>query len=203
MPTKPKLGPSYCPDCYLFDGQDVELPAPRAGATYKCPRGHAWDDIGDLQNRQDLARSKRQQLAPKDPEKEAERAANTTTVPLAAQTTGKEIVIAESDKARIVDLLGIDFTDGSSLCGSIRSLKMDIKALEDELRAAKKIPEPGSADALNPNLKVMESGDMPVTIIVPEQYVSPLKDIAEANGSTIPEYMNTIIANGFDGGWFF
>jgi hypothetical protein len=199
--AKIQLGPSYCPDCYLFDGKDVELPAPRTGATYKCPLGHAWDDIGDLQNRQDMARNKREQLAPKEvPEEVA------ATVPLAARASGKEVVISDSDKERIVKLLGSDFTDGSSLFGTIYSMAQDVKSLEDQLAAAKKTPDPAAIAALNPQLKagmdVLESGDLPVTVLVPEAYVIPLRDIAEANGTTIPEYMNAVIANGFSGNWF-
>jgi hypothetical protein len=201
--AKINLGPSYCPDCYLFDGMDVELPAPRAGATYKCGRGHAWMDIGDLQNRQDLARSKRQQLAPKDPA--TEEAAQ--TVPLAASPTGKEVVIREGDHDRIAKLLGGEFSDGASLFGGIYAIVQDLKAVQDELAIARKVPEPGVVDALNPQLRagmeVMASGDLPVTILVPEQFVIPLKDICDANDTSIPDYMNAVIANGFTGNWFF
>lgn len=199
--AKAKLGPSYCPDCYLFDGEDVELPPVRTGAMYKCPRGHSWQDMVDLESRQDMARSKRAQLAPKDPKEAAKEEAG--KIPLAANPSGNEVVISESDRKRIIELVGVDFTDGSTLCGSIRSLTMDIKVLEDELRAAKKVPEKGAAEALNQNMQATEAGDLPVTIIVPEAYIEALKDIAEANGTTIPDYMNAIIANGFSGGWFF
>lgn len=198
---KAKLKPSYCPDCYLFDGEEVELPAVRTGAMYKCPRGHSWEDMVDLDSRQDLARSKRAQLAPKDPKEEEKDTA--AKVPLAANPSGNEVVISESDRKRIVELVGVDFADGSTLCGSIRSLTMDIKVLEDELRSLKKTPEKGSADDLNKDMRATAAGDLPVTVIVPEAYVESLNDIAEANGTTIPDYMNAIIANGFSGGWFF
>jgi hypothetical protein len=194
--NKPLNKPSFCPDCYLFDGQDVELPKPRAGATYKCPRGHQWSDIEDLQNRQDLARNKRSQLAPKEEPEDVK------IVPAEVKRTGTEVVILESDKNRIMDLLKSDFTDGSSLFGSIFSLVQDLKNAEDELKLMKQNVKPGAADALNQDVQLTAGGDLPVTVIVPEQYVVPLKEIAEANDTTVPEYMNAIIANGFDGGWF-
>lgn len=195
----PMKGPSLCPDCYLFDGMDVAMKPTRAGSQHSCERNHTWDDLEVLQNKQDMARHKRSQMAAKQaPELQEE----TRTVPAVVNSTGTELVINQDDRLRISEIVG-DFTDGASLYGSITSLTMDIKNLQEELKMARRAAAPGVTAALNPDMKTIENGDMPITILVPEQYVQGLKDFAESNTVSVPDYMNDIIANGFAGGWFF
>ena len=207
-----KKVPSMCPDCYLVDGMDTPMEV-RPGQTLKCPRGHTWGSGGDSDSpgsasameiydqRQAMARHKRAEMAKQaDP---ASQEPQGPVVPAAVQSnTGAEIIIDKESRSRIASLVG-DFSDGSSLFGTIFSLTQDIKDLQDQLRTAQNsVPAKAIKDA-NPGLQKDSAGDMPVTILVPERHVVPLRDISEAQGCDVPTYVNSIVAGGLDNGWFY
>jgi len=206
MPKPSAPGPTLCPDCFLFQGIDTPIIS-RAGATLRCSAGHTWpgnDVVSDMeifQQRQDLARKKRAAVEAQSNPNAVQEPVETTKIGV-APGLGRQIAINEEDHDRIAKLIG-EFGDGATLYGTIMSLTMDLKGVQDELNKARKAAAPGAAAALNPKLELLATGDLPVTIIVPERYVQPLKDIAEANSCEVPDYMNSVIANGFDGGWFF
>jgi hypothetical protein len=208
MPKPMQHGPTMCPDCFIFQGIDTPIEM-RPGTTLRCSAGHTWqgnDRISDMElfaQRSDLAKRKRAAVERQNnpnPDIEVEPEAKTTIG--APPGAGKQIVIGQDDQERISKLLGSDFGDGASLFGTILSLTMDMKNIQEELRMARSAAVPGAAASLNPSLQVIAGGDMPVTVIVPERHIEALQAISESNNSTIPDYMNAIIANGFDNNWF-
>lgn len=199
-----KPGPSLCPDCYLTQGIDTPLIS-RQGSTIRCEVGHSWpgndqfSDMEILQQRQDMARHKRAQMALKE---NPELAEPVKTVPATVQAAEMDIVVGRENVARITDIIG-EFSDASSLYGGIYSLAQDLKTAKEELNLARKSLSPAATKELNPTMQVLASGDMPITVLVPERYVQPLKDISEANAAEVPDYMQNIITSGFENGWFF
>lgn len=203
MAKPAKLGPSLCPDCYLTQGIDTPLIS-RPGSILRCELGHSWQgndhysDMEILEQRQSMARHKRNELAKQanPPEQEA-------TVSAIVQANDTDIVIGKEDQNRITSIIG-EFSDSSSLFGSIFALQQDLRAAQDELQLARKHAA-SSANKTNgtPEPQMMSSGDMKVVVTVPERFVQGLKDISEANSTTPEAYMDAVIANGFDGGWFF
>lgn len=199
MPKPPKPGPSYCPNCYLFDGVEAPLTA-RVGSNAKCERGHVFDDMEDLERKQDMARHKREQI--KAAENPGQAPAEVGKSAVVDQNTGTEITISQDDRLRLSNLLG-PFTDGSSLYGSVFSLMQDLKNSEEMLKLSQKTQSSGAAQVAAANVGLNSGGELPITILVPERHVQPLKDISEANGTNTPDYMQAAIANGLDSGWFY
>jgi hypothetical protein len=50
--------------------------------------------------------------------------------------------------------------------------------------------------------KMRQGGSMEMTLIVPEQYVGPLESYCQGIGKTVEEFVNEVIQNGFENGWF-
>jgi hypothetical protein len=205
--VKAKIGPSLCPDCYLFDGVDTPLLS-RQGATLRCERGHTWsgnDHFADheiLEQRQSMARHKRSEMAKKENPELQEPQAPVTLGPAPHSDTGTEIIIDKESHGRISSIVG-DFGDAATLYGVIFSMAQDMKTLQDELRIAQKAPSVMAIKDANDGLTPSGGGDLPVTVLIPERHVTPIKDIAEANGCSVPDYVNAIVTNGCDANWFY
>lgn len=211
---------SLCPDCYLVDGMDTPMDV-RPGQALRCSRGHTWGSGGDsdfggaassmeiYDQRQAMARHKRAQMAKQEnPEAAVQEQAQGPVVPAAVQqNTGEELVIDKENRARISALVG-EFNDAATLFGTIFALSQDIRDLQDQLKAAMSAQQ-ASAGAQarpagdDPGMLREHAGDMAVTVLIPERHVVPLKDIAEAQGTDVPSYVNTIISGGLDNSWFY
>jgi hypothetical protein len=47
-----------------------------------------------------------------------------------------------------------------------------------------------------------QGGALELTLLVPEQYVGPLQSYCQGIGKTVEEFINEVVANGFENGWF-
>ena len=205
-----KKSTSMCPDCYLVDGIDTPMDI-RPGKTLQCSKGHTWagnDRVSDMEiydQRQAMARHKRDQIAKSD-DPEADKPTGPLVTAVVASNTGDEIVIDKESRARISSLVG-EFTDGSSLFGSIFSLSQDITNLQDQLAAANnallKAASASGGAKDGSGMAKQSAGDMAVTIVIPEIHVVPLREIAEASGCDIPVLVNSVVSSGLDNGWFY
>jgi hypothetical protein len=185
---------SFCPDCYLATGTDTPLES-RPGSIPRCAAGHVFEDMEIMDHHESMARQKRLAVdKANNPEPEVK-----PTVSAVEKVTGNELTIREQDRKRLASLLG-NFTDGASLFGSVFALSQDLKTLQDEVNALRAKPVP--ADIIQPGVQTA-GGDLPVTILVPEEYIQPLREISEANGTDLVGYMNAVIQNGFASQWFF
>jgi hypothetical protein len=207
-----KPGPALCPDCYLTNGIDTPMII-RAGSALKCQVGHTWGSGGDSDNggsisgmeiydqRQAMARHKRSEMAKKEDPSFNEPAGLTVSA-IVKSNTGDEVIIDQETRGRITALIG-EFGDASTLFGAIYSLVEDIKTLQEELRIAKSAPSSKIVLDANDGMQAAAAGDMAVTVLIPERHVIPLQDIAEAQGTNVPEYVNSIFGSGLDASWFY
>jgi hypothetical protein len=190
-----------CPECYLMGNHEVALES-RPGSNPKCPNGHTWDDMEVLQNRLALARNKRAAAEgkPADPNPEEQK----KKVAAMQKPKGDEVVISADDYQRISAKVG-DFPDGATLFGKIHSLFMDINNLTEELnnlrtKQSQAATAPASSD---PAPVAVAGGDMKLEIVIPEQHVQPIKDMAEATHTSTVRYVNGVIESGLANGWFY
>jgi hypothetical protein len=194
--------PTMCPDCYMFEGVDTPLDPPRAGAQARCPKGHTWDDMENLQNRLTQAKNKRAAVdRQNNPEPEETPEQKKKKIQEMQKPKGNEVVICEDDYKRISDRVG-DFPDGATLYGKIFSIMEDLKNTQALLNDAMKKKSPTS-EAKGSETANQEGGDLELPARIPEKHVEPLKAIAEAAGSTTVAYFNSIVENGLDNGWFY
>ncbi len=225
MPTiKNAPLPSFCPDCYLFDGVDQRINPVRVGAITSCPRGHKWEEMDDFDKRMALATRKRKasetgvldltpeqrQALEKHRREAEERGPNNPTqeeldkpVKPFAAPKGKEIIVYQSDYDRLSNLLG-QFQDSASLFGAVFALQQDLTQAQEtvanmQLEILKKAGAP--ADPQNPNQ--VKNGDQAVVVYIPERHVNAMEQIAEANGVDVETYVRGIVETGCDSGWFF
>lgn len=197
--------PTMCPDCYMFDGIDTPLDPPRAGAQAKCPKGHQWNDSEDLHNRLTQAKNKRAAIdRQNNPEPEETPEQKKKKIEAAQSPKGNEIVICMDDYKRISDRIG-PFPDGATLYGKIFSVLEDLKNAqqllnEERARHAKQSVAPGAVSSHAPGVN---GGDMEIPVRIPENHVEPIKAMAEAASTNTVSYMNSIIENGLNNGWFY
>lgn len=49
---------------------------------------------------------------------------------------------------------------------------------------------------------VHRDGALEMRLLIPEQYVGPLQGYCEGIGKSVEEFVNEVVANGFENGWF-
>lgn len=210
MPAKKPV--EYCPDCFMFDGLDEPLII-RPNAKPSCGRGHRWDNLemDELDQKISLANRKRATIQAQGPAKDPDQAEAQPQTPEPPakppkpipQDKSSKVSISVQDIERLSGLIG-GFSDSGTLFGRVFALKADLdeaRAQIATLQAAKMQVAAGGKELAASQTEA--NGDLIVSVIVPEQHVQPLREIAEANGTSLELYFNAIIENGLSNGWFF
>jgi hypothetical protein len=109
--------------------------------------------------------------------------------------TDVSVSIGRVDKVRLESILG-SFNDSSTLFGSVFAMNEELGQLRDKFNRSIKATPNGSVGEEG-------NGDMAFRAIIPERHVQPIKDLAEGNGLTVEEYMNSRIEEGMDGMWYY
>jgi hypothetical protein len=202
MPAPKKAkSPDMCPNCYLFEQKDEPLIfRPGSDLMHRCGRGHRYEDVDALQNltMQMIRKKEAIEVAANPPAPSTEPAAPLVV----AAPTG--IQISQDDQVRIQSILG-KFTDSSSLFGMLYALNEELKEAKDQIATLKMVQQAAkmSPGASGPTTSMNPDGNMVIQTIIPEQYVQPLIDIAEANAMDVVTYFNSVIDNALPSGWFF
>ena len=61
---------------------------------------------------------------------------------------------------------------------------------------------PSRAEIVPGSGEIQRDGTLAVKLIVPEQYVGPLQSYCEGIGKSVEEFINEVVAGGFENGWF-
>ena len=198
-----------CPTCYLNDEKDVPLQY-NLGSTkpLQCGSGHVFEDREELSTLTHQMIEQKKALAPKAepqppvdeilPPVDEENKIGNSTNPI--QVNIRSMVISAIDMERITGLIGT-FRDSSTLFGTIYALTQELAETKELLKRAmdaKAVSRPSGP----PGTVRAIGGDALIQVIIPERWVGPIKDIAEANGMDSTRYMNARIEDGLDNQWF-
>jgi hypothetical protein len=170
----------------------------RNGVEITCPRGHAFRDLNDFG--QAITKDERKKME-KQMDKNASslfgtRKLDDGMVPAMITTNPEDLSIDEVNKARLETLLG-EFSDVSSLVGLVYSLNEEKKNMEDIIRNAKKA-KVGEEDG-----KVLPSGDLQFSGVIPERHVQPLIDLSHSWNRNVTDYVNERLIELFDNMMFY
>jgi hypothetical protein len=205
-----------CPKCYLQDGIDESL-IYHLGSTQplKCKNEHVFEDREELSVLTKQMLDQKKSLAPKAdtpppildeplPPPDPNNKAGESTLPIGSTGLNidgvKSLTIPPIDMARLASLLGT-FRDSSTLFGSVFAISQelnDTKELLRRLQDAKSVSKIGPGEAPR-----IVGGDIVVQLVIPERHVSPIRDIAQANGMDITRYMNAKVEDGLDNQWYY
>jgi hypothetical protein len=200
-----------CPKCYLEQGQDVPI-VYNLGSTQplQCKSGHVFEDREELSNLTRQMLDQKKALAPKaevpppvleetlPPVDETNKIGQSTN-PLPTDGV-KGMVIPPIDMVRLTSLLGT-FRDSSTLFGTVYALTVELGETKELMRrmndakTVSKVPVAGAPP------KAI-GGDIIIQLVIPERWVGPIGDIAEANGMDITRYMNAKVEDGLDNQWY-
>ena len=198
---------NMCPQCYLKDGRDEPI-VYHLGSTQpmRCNLNHVYEDRLELSILTKQMLDQKRALAPKadppppvveDVDQGPPKIDGDITNPL--PTTGvKGMMLSPMDMVRLTSMVG-NFSDGSSLFGSIFAINQELKDTKELLsraQNAKAVANIGSGP------KVL-GGDVAIQLIIPERHVGPIHDISDANGMDITRYMNAKVEDGLDSMWFY
>jgi hypothetical protein len=191
----PPIG--MCPECAVEDIKTYGVLA-RNGMEINCTRGHSFANMDDFN--EGITKQERKKMK-KDMDKKAadtfgSRKLNENDVPAIVQKNPDDISIDEVNKARLETLVG-EFHDISGLVGLVYSALEDKKNLEEVIRNAKKA-KVGEEDG-----KILVSGDLQISGVIPERHVQPLIDLAHSWNRSATEYVNERMAELFDNMMFY
>lgn len=199
MPKSKKIDP--CPKCYLEDGVESQLLI-KTGMTgpIQCERGHEFLDRGELGDLM-IEASRARLVASKSiqPEEEAEETEHESANSGPMLNQDGKIEIGPIDFARISSIIG-HFTDSSSLYGAIYALSEELSRVKAELETVRKAKV---VQAEKSDFGLQKGGDVLVSVVVPERYVEPITQVAEAAGVDFHTYISDMIAHAMDNGWLF
>jgi hypothetical protein len=68
--------------------------------------------------------------------------------------------------------------------------------------AVEEMPQHSQSQIVPGSTMIRQGGAMEMVLRIPEQYVGSLKSYCDGIGKTVEEYVNEVIANGFENGWF-
>ena len=195
LKNKPRPA-DICPLCYQANLETELQYRPGSKFAYFCERGHEYDDREALSNlmmkiakiRGSTAMAKSEPEPPPEPEPDVPVEAVPHVVP------ENLFVVNEIDQQRLKTVLG-NFTDSSSLFGAVFALNEELKDLKSKVERLD-----GKKDLFETE---KSGGDMPITVLIPEAHVQPLKDTASGFGMTVERYMSGRIAEGLTNLWFY
>jgi hypothetical protein len=190
----------YCPQCYLESSAKVVLN--QDGFVSVCGRGHRFEDreaLSDLMMDalQKMRANRKPQAPPQPTEEEIRNAADLTVIDRSEGGNGSlrasEIAINAVDFSRMASIVG-HFTDSASLFGAIHALNQELENTKELLQRAETSRKIGDIHKLG--------GDLAMEIVIPEQWVTPIRELAEANGLTLERYMAGMMEYALERGWF-
>lgn len=73
---------------------------------------------------------------------------------------------------------------------------------QDTAVAVAEEPQAYQAQIVPGSSRMRQGGALELTLLVPEQYVGPLQSYCQGIGKTVEEFINEVVANGFENGWF-
>jgi hypothetical protein len=191
----PPIG--MCSECEV-DGVKSYAVLARNGMEVTCPRGHLYANMDDFN--EGITKQERKKM-----KKEMDNQAKETcgaqkldegSVPAIVQRNPDDISIDEVNKARLESLLG-QFGDISSLVGLVYAALAEKKDLEDLIKNAKKA-KVGEEDG-----KVLPSGDLQFSGVIPERHVQPLIDLSHSWNRNVTDYINERLIDLFDNMLFY
>lgn len=192
---QPPIG--MCPECECEGVKSYGIRS-KNDVEVTCPRGHVFANSEDFN--EGITKQERKKM-----KKEMDNAAEETfgarkldqgEVPAIIQTNSKDLVIDEINKARLETLVG-QFGDISGLVGLVYSALEEKKQLEELIRNAKKA-KVGEEDG-----KIISSGDLQISGLIPERHVQPLIDLAHSWNRNATDYVNERMAELFDNMMFY
>jgi hypothetical protein len=193
---EPPVG--MCPECEC-DGVRSYGVLSKNGLEITCPRGHVFSDMNDFN--EGVTKQERKKMK-KETDKRTEdlfgstRQIDPEAVPAIIQKNPSDMSIDDVNKARLETLVG-QFSDISGLVGLIYSALQEKKDLEEMIRNAKKA-KVGEEDG-----KVLPSGDLQFSGVIPERHVQPLIDLSHSWNRNVTDYVNERLIELFDNMLFY
>jgi hypothetical protein len=186
--TEPKKKPfsprkEFCPTCYFESKPDALLEYRPGSFCYFCTGNpsHTFEDLDVLKADIMKMNAKKNPAPPPPP----------PTPAAAPKQDG--MPISPIDHIRLQELLEQHITDSSVLCGAVWALKNNYLEAKTKLESIMLSSIPDSRTG----------GDVKIQIRIPEVYVIPLKDVAEANNLTLEQHMQAMIEDGLSNNWYF
>lgn len=68
--------------------------------------------------------------------------------------------------------------------------------------AVEEMPQSGQAQIVPGSSVIKQGGSMEMVLLIPEQYVGALQSYCDGIGKSVEEFVNEVVANGFENGWF-
>lgn len=68
--------------------------------------------------------------------------------------------------------------------------------------AVEEMPQSSQSQVIPGSAVMKQGGSMEMVLVIPEQYVGALQSYCDGIGKTVEEFVNEVVANGFENGWF-
>jgi hypothetical protein len=85
---------------------------------------------------------------------------------------------------------------------SLEEVRAGLAPAQDTAVAVAEEPQAYQAQIVPGSSRMRQGGALELTLLVPEQYVGPLRSYCQGIGKTVEEFVNEVVANGFENGWF-
>lgn len=76
------------------------------------------------------------------------------------------------------------------------------ESAQDTAVAVAEEPQAYQAQIVPGSSRMRQGGALELTLLVPEQYVGPLQSYCQGTGKSVEQFINEVVANGFENGWF-